>query len=90
MGRKGFGLIADEAINAGDFVIEYVGEVIDEAMAAQRRAENEANGQVCQCLQFHKFNPNLDPLDTHLHARNGKRHLDRCSIQRQCESFHQS
>ncbi|CAK4084866.1 unnamed protein product [Aphanomyces euteiches] len=45
MGRKGFGLLADEAINAGDFVIEYVGEVIDEAMAAKRRAENEANGQ---------------------------------------------
>ncbi|ETV94713.1 hypothetical protein H310_11686 [Aphanomyces invadans] len=44
MGPKGFGLVADEAIQVGDFVVEYVGEVIDEAMAADRRAANLASG----------------------------------------------
>ncbi|ETV72027.1 hypothetical protein, variant [Aphanomyces astaci] len=45
MGPKGFGLVADTSIEAGDFVVEYVGEVIDEAMAADRRAANIASGQ---------------------------------------------
>ncbi|KAF0699139.1 Aste57867_10295 [Aphanomyces stellatus] len=45
MGRKGFGLVADEPIDVGGFVVEYLGEVIDDTMAAERRAVDIATGQ---------------------------------------------
>ncbi|EQC28373.1 hypothetical protein SDRG_13920 [Saprolegnia diclina VS20] len=43
MAAKGFGLVADEAMDAQDFILEYVGEVIDAAMVKERMAAASAN-----------------------------------------------
>ncbi|ETL45842.1 hypothetical protein L917_04016 [Phytophthora nicotianae] len=42
----GFGLIANEDINAGEFVIEYVGEVIDDKECERRMITYRDNGEV--------------------------------------------
>ncbi|KAG3174813.1 hypothetical protein PI126_g132 [Phytophthora idaei] len=42
----GFGLIANEDINAGEFVIEYVGEVIDDKECERRMIKYRDNGEV--------------------------------------------
>ncbi|KAE9359787.1 hypothetical protein PF008_g2097 [Phytophthora fragariae] len=42
----GFGLIANEKINAGEFVIEYVGEVIDDSECERRMTHDRDNGEV--------------------------------------------
>lgn len=39
--RRGWGLRADQALSAGDFVMEYVGEIIDEKECARRLAQLE-------------------------------------------------
>ncbi|CAG9465087.1 unnamed protein product [Pedinophyceae sp. YPF-701] len=44
-GGKGFGLFADQAVPKGGFVIEYVGEVIDEEGHERRRAAYLEQGQ---------------------------------------------
>ncbi|OQS02280.1 hypothetical protein THRCLA_05335 [Thraustotheca clavata] len=43
MANKGFGLVADEKIEPQDFIIEYVGEVIDAKMVKERM--DEANSR---------------------------------------------
>ncbi|KDO32124.1 hypothetical protein SPRG_03341 [Saprolegnia parasitica CBS 223.65] len=43
MAEKGFGLVADEAMDAQAFILEYVGEVIDAAMVKERMAAASAN-----------------------------------------------
>lgn len=48
----GFGLIADEAIQAGEFVIEYVGEVIDDAECERRLIKYRDAGEVRKRPQF--------------------------------------
>ncbi|KAJ8556630.1 hypothetical protein ON010_g9336 [Phytophthora cinnamomi] len=42
----GFGLIANEKINAGEFIIEYVGEVIDDSECERRLIQYRDNGEV--------------------------------------------
>ncbi|ETO18901.1 histone methyltransferase [Reticulomyxa filosa] len=42
-GKKGFGLYANETIRRGQFVVEYVGEVID-SLQSQRRLQLEYKG----------------------------------------------
>ncbi|GMF37896.1 unnamed protein product [Phytophthora lilii] len=42
----GFGLIANEKINAGEFIIEYVGEVIDDIECERRMIKYRDNGEV--------------------------------------------
>ncbi|KAG7393883.1 Histone-lysine N-methyltransferase NSD3 [Phytophthora pseudosyringae] len=42
----GFGLIANEKINAGEFIIEYVGEVIDDKECERRMIKYRDNGEV--------------------------------------------
>lgn len=39
--RRGWGLQADQALAAGDFIMEYVGEIIDERECARRLAQLE-------------------------------------------------
>ncbi|KAI9989674.1 hypothetical protein PInf_019959 [Phytophthora infestans] len=45
-GGPGFGLITNEDINAGEFVIEYVGEVIDDKECERRMITYRDNGEV--------------------------------------------
>ncbi|EGZ15800.1 hypothetical protein PHYSODRAFT_263017 [Phytophthora sojae] len=42
----GFGLVANEKINAGEFIIEYVGEVIDDIECERRMIQYRDNGEV--------------------------------------------
>lgn len=42
----GFGLFANEQIKAGEFVIEYVGEVIDDQECEQRMIKYRDRGEV--------------------------------------------
>ena len=42
---KGWGLFAEEALPAGAFVVEYTGEVLDDALTEQRLLEYKAAGQ---------------------------------------------
>lgn len=44
-GGKGWGLFAGEAIAAGEFVMEYVGEILDDAACEQRLREYKAAGE---------------------------------------------
>jgi hypothetical protein len=43
---KGWGLFAACDLKAGDFIIEYCGEIIDDAICEQRLLEHKENGQV--------------------------------------------
>ncbi len=47
MAAKGFGLVAQENIHAHEFIIEYVGEVIDEDMCSLRMEAATAAREVC-------------------------------------------
>lgn len=42
---KGFGLFASEDIGEGNFIIEYVGDVIDDAECARRLSKSKAEGR---------------------------------------------
>lgn len=42
----GFGLFANEEIQVGDFIIEYVGEVIDDAECERRLIHSRSHGEV--------------------------------------------
>ncbi|CAI5745088.1 unnamed protein product [Peronospora destructor] len=42
----GFGLVTNEVINAGEFIIEYVGEVIDDEECGRRMVKYRDNGEV--------------------------------------------
>lgn len=42
----GFGLFSNESIRAGDFVIEYVGEVIDDEECERRMIQDRDRGEV--------------------------------------------
>ena len=44
-GRKGFGLFAKEDLKAGQFIVEYVGEVLDEEEYVRRKQFYEASHQ---------------------------------------------
>ncbi|KAK9823858.1 hypothetical protein WJX72_005968 [[Myrmecia] bisecta] len=46
MGQKGWGLVATAHIPAGELVIEYVGEVVDDEESARRVVQYEADGLV--------------------------------------------
>nr|VDC63048.1 unnamed protein product [Brassica rapa] len=50
--KCGYGIVADEDINAGEFIIEYVGEVIDEKTCEERlmklKHKDETNFYLCQ------------------------------------------
>jgi SET domain-containing protein len=39
--EKGWGVVADEQINIGEFVVEYVGELIDAEEAQRRQLKSE-------------------------------------------------
>lgn len=42
----GFGLVANEPIRAGEFVIEYIGEVIDDEECERRMIQYRDRGEV--------------------------------------------
>jgi SET domain-containing protein len=44
MGSKGWGLIAKENIKKGDFIIEYMGEVLDTEMVHWRLEQYSTHG----------------------------------------------
>lgn len=44
-GAKGFGLFAVEDINAGQFIIQYVGEVLEEEEYMRRKIYYQNTGQ---------------------------------------------
>ncbi|KAG2258576.1 hypothetical protein Bca52824_077870 [Brassica carinata] len=50
--KCGYGIVADEDINPGEFIIEYVGEVIDEKICEERlrkmKHKEETNFYLCQ------------------------------------------
>lgn len=50
--KCGYGIVADEDINSGEFIIEYVGEVIDNEICVQRlrklKHKVETNFYLCQ------------------------------------------
>ncbi|CAH8342128.1 unnamed protein product [Eruca vesicaria subsp. sativa] len=50
--KCGYGVVADEDINSGEFIIEYVGEVIDDEICEQRlwklKHKGETNFYLCQ------------------------------------------
>ncbi|CAH2063469.1 unnamed protein product, partial [Thlaspi arvense] len=50
--KCGYGIVADEDINSGEFIIEYVGEVIDEKICEERlwklKHQVETNFYLCQ------------------------------------------
>ena len=43
IGNKGWGLIATNAIPSGSFIVEYIGEVINEAEMRNRKNKLQAN-----------------------------------------------
>lgn len=57
----GFGLFTNEPIRAGEFVIEYVGEVVDNKECERRMAKYRKNGEVSLALQH----PTLSRVFTH-------------------------
>ena len=44
-GAKGFGLFTEEALGEGQFVIEYIGEVLEEEEYLRRKEFYQASGQ---------------------------------------------
>ncbi|GMF25595.1 unnamed protein product [Phytophthora fragariaefolia] len=87
----GFGLIANDNINAGEFIIEYVGEVIDDIECERRMIQYRDNGEVVwmtHCAVFSFLWVRADTswlllLGEFLHDGAGEKHCDRCQVSQQ-------